>query len=176
MTRLLLFRLIVTNMILAFTIIAAFVIQPNTAISWIPNIDHLFKMELHTIHSSLPMVNTIATWKRLLPPTSRMNVVATEEQHTVSPNGINATSTESVSMPTKTSSLSWMDRTMTRVVSIITYFAIGQSLVHLLQANRSEIANEVRRLFNTVNRPLGRQNISVSFFLSLSLTHIFIND
>ena len=120
------------------------------------------------------MVNTIATWKRLLPPTSRMNVVAMDEQHSVSPNGINAT--ESVSMPTKTPSLSWMDRTMTRVVSIITYFAIGQSLIHLLQANRSEIANEVRRLFSTVNRPLGRQNISVSFFLSLSLTHIFIND
>jgi hypothetical protein len=44
---------------------------------------------------------------------------------------------------TRLFSLSWIDRTMSRIVSIFTWFAISQSLINMLKSSKDEIATEV---------------------------------
>ena len=133
------------------TMVATFAI-PTTSRSWIPDAHRALKNKMHVIHnSSRPIV---ATRKRLLQPESGRDILGKWEQHHNYASTVNATA--SVSGSTEASS-SWVDRTMTLAVSLITYFAIGQGIIHLLHANRSEIATEVR----LSAAKLGRCNHSV---------------
>jgi hypothetical protein len=124
-------------MVRAITVIAAtLVIQQATAISWIPQ---AFKTNVQNLQPSRPTVRPIETRKRWIEHDTLRDDIGKERYPT---NTTTANATESVLVSTKTS-LSWIDQTMARVVSIITYYAIGESIIHLLHANRSEIATEV---------------------------------
>jgi hypothetical protein len=125
-------------MVGTITVIAAtLVIQQTTAISWI---SQAFKANVQNLQPSLPIVRPIDTRKRWIKHDTFRNDIVSKEQ--LPTNTTTANATESVSVSTETS-LSWIDQTMARVVSIITYYAIGESIIHLLHANRSEIATEV---------------------------------
>ena len=124
--------------------IAVLVVQETTAVSWISQVHAALHTKLHPLQpSARPMMRPMESWKRLFLPTVslRQDDIDKKEHHT---NATTINATESVTVSVKTS-LSWIDHTMARVVSIITYFAIGQSVIHLLHANRSEITTEVRR-------------------------------
>jgi hypothetical protein len=135
---------------LMIVVITVLVMQQITAILWRPKVHiTLLQNELNKVQSSRSMIRPTIdqTWKRILLPTESLrDNIGKEEHHSTNiTTGHTTDVVGSVSdRPTTTSVTLWIHRTMTRAVSIMTYFAIGQSIVHLLHTNRLEIANEVR--------------------------------
>ena len=134
-------------MVPTIAVLVTLVIHQITAISRIPQFHHALQKDLRTGQQSRPSMRIIAAWKRMVQPESFRNDINKKAHQTnASSTAINAT--EPVSVSTE-SGLSWMDHAMKRVVYVITYAAFGQSLFHLLNANRSEIATEVRCRFSS---------------------------
>ena len=124
------------------TLVIATFATYTTAKSWILDIQPLFqKRSVRVLHqSSSPMVATRKN-RWFQKPESHRDMLATAKEQRLTSTAYPVNVTQSTSGSVKTAS--WMDRTMKRVVSLLTYFAIGQGIIHFLQANRSEIAAEV---------------------------------